>query len=184
MENMLIKEEINHEKLKPMSFGLSVLFFGIPTVLFVFSFYGIMPLLIGLGYTPFYSYFFSMGGSLLLMLIASLIAYKLEGNTWTWKCFRDRYRLYSLKKKDWVLLIIVFLGSSVSFILLSPVLDKIVRSGFMLIPSSLPEWLNPLTTKPPETLLEQAFGGLKGNWLAVYAFILLLIINIIGEEFW
>lgn len=186
MKTAFIKRETqtNDSNLKPMSFWSSLLFFGIPTMIMFFSFYVVMPKLMKLGINPFYSYFFSMGGSLLLMLGASLLAYKLENNPWNWRRFKERYRLHTMKKKDWILFIMIFVGSSISYILISPFLEKLIKSGIIPIPSSIPNWQNPLTSLPPSVVLDQTFGGLKGNWLAVFAFLLLLIINILGEELW
>ena len=32
--------------------------------------------------------------------------------------------------------------------------------------------------------MDQAFGGLSGNWLALIAYVVFLCFNVIGEEFW
>ena len=32
--------------------------------------------------------------------------------------------------------------------------------------------------------MDQAFGGLSGNWLALFSFSVLLFFNVIGEELW
>lgn len=34
------------------------------------------------------------------------------------------------------------------------------------------------------TAMDQAFGGLSGNWLALIAYVVFLCFNVIGEEFW
>jgi membrane protease YdiL (CAAX protease family) len=173
------------DNLKPMGLGLSLLFFGIPTIWFVICFYIFMPYLDKIGILPFYSYSLSMGFGVFALLIVSLVFYKSEKNPWKWQSFCERFRIKKMILKDWILLIIVFFISLAISMFLFPVFDKIIIEGGILpIPKFVPAWLSPIKNENSEELFDIACGGLKGNWNIIIIFIILLVLNVIGEEFW
>ncbi len=69
--------------LKPIGLGASVLYFGIPAAVFSASILGLLPWLIRRGHSPFLVFNLTFGGPLALMLLAALVAYRLEGRPWT-----------------------------------------------------------------------------------------------------
>lgn len=171
--------------MKPMNFGLSLIYFGIPAIWFVFCFHVIMPFLNKIGTLPAYSYFISMGFAITIIIIVSLVFYGLEKNTWKWENFSNRYRIKKMNKNDWIIFLVVFSIAMVIYFFVFPLLNSyIIGSGIMPIPESIPDWLNPYVTENAEQIFDQAFGGLKGNWFAVIAFVIVLILNIVGEELW
>jgi membrane protease YdiL (CAAX protease family) len=143
-----------------------------------------MPYLNTIGILPFYSYFISMGCGVLILLIASLIFYRLENNPWKWKVFCTRYRIHKMNKSDWIVFIIVLIISMGIFFFVFPLLDKLINAGIIPIPKLVPDWLNPGITEDSERIFDMAVGGLKGNWLVLFIFFTGLILNIIGEELW
>jgi membrane protease YdiL (CAAX protease family) len=132
-----------------------------------------------------YSYFIGMGFGMIILLILSFVFYRIENNPWKWNCFCNRYRIKRMKKNDWIIFLIVFFISMVINLFVFPLFDKfIIRNGLIPIPKSVPDWLNPSVTDNSEKLFDQAVGGLKGNWTAIFVFLIGLIFNIIGEELW
>jgi membrane protease YdiL (CAAX protease family) len=59
-----------------------------------------------------------------------------------------------------------------------------IRAGIIPIPNIVPNGLNPGIPDDTGEIINQAVGGLKGNWLFLAVFFLGLVLNIIGEEFW
>jgi hypothetical protein len=143
-----------------MPFVLSLLFFGIPTVLALFKFYIVMPFLNKSDILPFYSYFFSMEGGILLLLCASFAFYKFENNPWDFKTFCERFRINKMTKHDFILFIIIFIPTFVYFSLATP-LDKLLP-----VPALVPDWLKPSASENTMLILDKAIGGIKENWLA------------------
>lgn len=170
--------------LRAMPFGLSLVYFGVPAAVVFAGFYLVMPALIAAGARPFYAFLLATGTPLALMLVASLVAYKREGNAMNWPDLRDRFRLHRMSGKTWLYTIVVFI---LLFVLTGVALgfcQRLIAAGFMPVPTTLPAWLDPATGIPDMAAMDQAFGGLAGNWAAVLAYLFLLILNVIGEEFW
>ncbi len=167
-----------------MSLWLSLLFFGLPAFALVVGFHWVMPTLIAGGMAPFYAYFVGAGIPLAGMLMASLVAYCWEGNPLTWAALKVRFRLYRMDGKSWLWVVGILVLSLLGFGLASQVGSGLITTGIMPLPASLPAFLDPQSTVSPLLALDEAFGGLKGNWMALAAFGVLLFFNIIGEEFW
>jgi membrane protease YdiL (CAAX protease family) len=169
--------------IQPMSLGASLLFFGLPALAVAVAFHVGMPALIAGGLAPFYAYTISLCIPLAGMLIASLVAYRMEGNPSTWPALQARFRLDRMDGKAWVwaaaTFVVMFLGSGI----LGQVERVLIANGLMPMPNSLPAFLDPRTTLSLQAF-DQAFGGLAGNGLAIVACVVLLFFNIVGEEFW
>jgi hypothetical protein len=88
--------------LKPLPLPLALLYFGIPAVFFVICVYFLIPLFMQQGMTEFMSYSLSLLIPLILMLIASLVALKLEGYPITWHSIKERFRLRKMDRTDWL----------------------------------------------------------------------------------
>jgi len=70
--------------LKPMGFGLSLLYFGIPALIFVLGFWVLMPALIRAGWLSYYAYIAGIGLPLVLMFIAAILYLQVEGISLSW----------------------------------------------------------------------------------------------------
>jgi len=81
------KESSPDLKIKPMGILPSLLFFGIPSVICSFSIYYVMQKLHQNGVNDFVNFSVSMVIPLALMLVAAIIAYKVEGNNFNWHAF-------------------------------------------------------------------------------------------------
>lgn len=182
-DDLLSTEETqqSYGTIQPMSFAISLLFFGVPALVLFVGFHVVMPALIKCGFIPFYAYFVALGIPLALMVVASLVAYQKEGNAMKWDAFKQRFRLHRLSLKMWFLtlgsFIVIFIICGIS----TQINVMLVNTGMIPIPASLPAWLDTRSGMPN---MSQAFGGLSGNWLALFSYFVLLCFNIIGEEFW
>lgn len=189
MENQGInkgKEKKIHQKqlnIKPMNLFNSILHFGIPAIVMVLGFHVVMPVLIKSGILPFYAYFIGLGIPLAFMIAASLVAYKKEENPMTRSALKNRFRLKRMTGKLWLLTIGAFVLIFILYGITIKLNTKLLIEGIIPMPESLPKWLD---TREGASLsaMDEAFGGLSGNLPALIAFSVLLVFNIIGEEFW
>lgn len=185
MENIKMENESLQEfpNLKPMCFKTSLLFFGVPSLIMFVGFHFVMPNLIRHGYTPFNAYFIGLGLPLLFMFIASIIAFREEGNEMNLSVLKNRFRLHQLSWKMWLLAIVITIITLILYGISIKLNSLLLSKDIILMPSSLPAWLDSSKGISMESL-SQAFGGLSGNWFALIASFTFLIFNIIGEEFW
>ena len=170
--------------IRPMPLVISLLYFGVPALVLIIGFHIVMPALIQGGCTPFNAYFIGLGTPLALMLIASLVAYRHEGNAMKWDVFKNRFRLHPLSLKMWLLTSGTFIAIIIIYGISMQLNVLLLNTGIIPMPASLPAWLDTRNGMPSVTAMDQAFGGLSGNWPALLSFFVLLCLNIIGEEFW
>lgn len=173
--------------LKPMPLPLALLYFGIPALVFVLSVYYLIPFFMEQGITEFMSYSLSLLIPLILMLIASLIALRMEGYPVNWNSIQERFRLRKMDRTDWlwtvVSVVVMFVGAGI-FGVLGQVL---VMKGLIPLPAKIPTALLDPTVDPANVLnvFYAALGpNAKGNWWLVIFSLILLAFNIVGEEFW
>lgn len=185
-KKLFIREEFMAPNpiIKPMSFGVSLLFFGIPALVLVFGFHFVMPVLIKHGFAPFYAYFVALGLPLVLMIVATFVAYRQEGNAMSWEALKKRFRLDGLSGKMWLLTVGISIGILILYGICIKLNSLLLIKGIVPMPSHLPAWLDTANGPPSMIAMDQAFGGLSGNWMAFIAYIVFLIINVIGEELW
>lgn len=170
-------------ELKPMYFGESLLYFGIPSVMLYVNIYYGVPFLDSKGVPLIVSFPLALYGLLGLLFFASLIAYKLEGNPLTKKALVSRFRLQKMNKKMWL----ISIGSFLLIIVLEEMLkftSKLLSSIPLFAPPEiLPEFIDPKQTL---VLPFTEFMGtpLEGNWWILLVWFICLTCNILGEEFW
>lgn len=170
--------------LKPMAFGLSLLYFGAPALVFVIGFHAVMPWLIERGVLPYYAYLIALGVPLAFMLLASLLWLRLEGRSLDWPTLRDRFRLRPMTRQSWGWSALALLfGSVVGYGLMTVVSNFLMQRGVIPIPSGLPAFVSPLSMTDPG-VYDEAVGGLRGNWLPFIGMLIIFFFNILGEEFW
>ena len=161
----------------------SLLFFGIPSVIFSFSIYFVMQKLHQNGISNFINWYVSMVIPLALMLLAAMIAYKVEGNSFKWSTILTRFRLKRMTKKDWIYTLILFIVSVIIYGTLSFTSKWLIQ--FKLF--SPPEFLIPaVDPRLEQNILVDSFMDvpLKGQWWIAIVYFIFLLFNIAGEEFW
>jgi len=173
---------LNQATLKPMGLGLSLLYFGIPALTMVLGFYVLMPLLARRGLTPYMAYMVGLGLPLLAMLIAALMAYRLEGHPWQWRALMARFGYRRMTVRDWLWTAGVFAAEMAIYTLFSRLALRLIKTSVIPIPASLPAFLDPRTIFTQETI-DVAAGGLQGQWGVFIVSFVVLVINVVGEEF-
>jgi len=166
-------------RLKPIGWLASLLYFGIPCAVFSASILGLLPWMIRHGHSVLFTFMITFGLPLLAMLVAALVAYRLEGRAWSWPEFRDRMRLRKPTARDWLwtlgLVVVAITGSA----LIAPVAGLFAGVHFYTPP---PEFVTVMTG-----LRDGTFGGMAmhGRWdvFLMMAFCL-VVLNIGGEELW
>jgi membrane protease YdiL (CAAX protease family) len=158
-----------------MNLWLSLLYFGVPCALFNLSVRLLIPLLDHSGVPLFANFLIGVGGPLLLLFVASLVAYGAEGRPWSLGHFRARFRLGSMTAKTWLwtlaLTVVMLFGppllafSSAWIRSIAPPSEAVARmfevgqNGFMGMPVS-------------------------GAYLVLGGFVVFVIVNVLGEELW
>jgi membrane protease YdiL (CAAX protease family) len=169
--------------MKSMGLGLSLLYFGIPALTLAVGFYLLMPALIKRGMLPYYAYSLGLGLPLLAMLVASMVAYRLEGNPLAWSALMDRFNYRPLSLRDLLIVAGIFAIEMALYLLMTRVTGWLIGQGIITLPANLPAFVNPQTVWTQETI-NAATGGLRGNWFLFFFSLILLVINVVGEEFW
>lgn len=168
---------------RPMPFWMSLICFGIPTALGWISIYMGIPILSKAGVPLFWNFWLCLSIPFILMFGASLIAYRLEGNAWTWARFKTRFRLKPMQRRDWLwtLVLIAWIGG---YIVLRQTLSRWLASLPLFAPPEfLPSVLDPRLAQ--SSLPTELLGiPLKGNWWVLFVQAGVLCLNIFGEEFW
>jgi membrane protease YdiL (CAAX protease family) len=174
-----------HAAVSPRSMGLgrSLLFFGLPTAAAVISFYVIMPALIERGVLPFYAHSVALLLPLAGLLLAALLAYRLEGNPFAWPSLAERFRWRRMDGRAWLWTLGVWGLQLAGWFALQKLSVWLITIGVMPMPHNLPAFLDPRSAAPG-ALYDQAAGGLAGNWGFVFTSLAVLFFNIAGEELW
>ncbi len=174
---------MNKVTIKPMNLWKSLLYFGIPGVMLYWNIYYGVPLLAEYGVPLIVSFPLALYGLLGLLFFASLIAYKLEGNPMTWSHLKQRFRLHKVTKKLWIAALVSFLVLQIFEACLKFTGALLAEMPFFAPPSVLPEFIHPHF----ELVFPfKEFMGvpLDGNWWIILVWLLCLLCNILGEEFW
>jgi membrane protease YdiL (CAAX protease family) len=171
-------------QLKPMGFGLSLLYFGIPALAFVLGFWVLMPALIQAGWLPYYAYLTGIGIPLVLMFATALIYLGHEGIPPTVANLKTRYRLKPLDRAQWLWIVgTIAVCGIVGTGIMSQISRLLIQNGLIPIPDSLPDFLQPLSADGLRAY-DDAVGGFTNNWWPFVAMFVVLFFNIFGEELW
>ncbi|MEM7738395.1 MAG: CPBP family intramembrane glutamic endopeptidase [Deinococcota bacterium] len=159
----------------------SLLLFGLPGILLVFTFEWLNPWLQNQGMALVWSFTLSLYLPLLVLGVVAVVAYHLEGNAATWPAFCERMRLQQPTKRVWLWSISALVVALLAEALLEPSAHVLARLPFFAPPALLPSLFDP---NQPIVLPPNEYLGvpLSGNaWLiALYA--VSLAANIFGEE--
>jgi membrane protease YdiL (CAAX protease family) len=166
---------VNQTNAAPMSFSKSLLFFGMPYVMFMIAIYIVVPALHQANVPLFGILLVALGVPMALLIGSSIVAYRLEGGSWTWSAFKSRFRLEPMRRAAWLWT----LGLSI-LMFLAP--------GFLSFSSDLIQQIAPI----PDTLARMfeidvsTFMGmpLAGAWWIAVGYLAYVILNVFGEELW
>ena len=166
--------------LKPIPFWMSLLFFGIPSAIGTTGLYVVLPILIEAGFPMLLIFILTVSGMFPLLLLAALIAYRLEGHSLSVIDIANRFRIKRLGKREWrtIGLLVVYVGGQ---LLLMPTARWLITGLPLPLPAMLPPAIDPRVANSIPT----EFLGvvLRGNWGIAFLYLLILSFNIFGEEF-
>ena len=165
---------------KPMGFLESLIVFAIPALIFAYTFYELQPWLLTTGMNQYYAYILSFSIPLLLMGISAVIAFSFEGGTTS---MMKRFNFKPITSRQWVIIVIVFTIQIVVFILLNIVNQQLILQNIIPLPQNIPDIAHPKLINGLQ-LIDEAVGGLKGNWSVLIFTGIALLINVVGEELW
>jgi len=170
--------------LRPIPLWQSILMTMAPAMLLYGFYHYLIPSLMDTAGIPFLvAYLIAWGGGELLIFMASLAVYKMEGNPLTWKAFADRYRLRNLNTKDWAWFAALFAFSILTYFGLTFTAEWLASlSGF-----SPPDFFPPeLIPGAAGKIIPSEFMGfsLEGMWWVLVVYFFGWLFNILGEEFW
>jgi len=163
-------------KVKPISLKLSILIFGSASLLFLLTERVIIPYLADLGLDPAFILLVTAFPHM-VFFFGALIAYKKEGNEWSWNAFSQRFRLFSIKGKFWLWVLLFTIINIVLYLLVFKLGHSFVKMVHDLFPT-------------PKIITElfgngTMFAGrnLSGNWWLLGLFFIRYFFNVLGEEF-
>ncbi len=166
---------------RPLPLAPAALYFGLPAVLMLFTFYVGEPALAAHGLPPFFSSALALYGPLALLLVAALAAHRLEGRPLTWPALRERFRFRRMRRADWGWTLGLVLVASLAT--LNPVSRLLVDHGIIPLPEHMPALLDPRIVQEPASLSQSLSAGMPG-WAFAGLNLLFLLINVLGEELW
>jgi membrane protease YdiL (CAAX protease family) len=172
---------IDNPRLKPLAWLPSLLIFLVMCVLIYTTHYIFAPAYQAATGQPYLvGYLIGWGSNMALVMAASLLAYKLEGNPMNLRAFSCRYRLNRMRKLDWlwalaVLLVVLGTYFSLSF----------TSSWLASIPLFAPHPAFPQDMVTGKLIPGILFGmPLKDQWWLIPVYFTGWVFNILGEEFW
>ena len=148
-----------------------------------FCFYVIMPALIRGGVLPFHAQSIALIIPLAGLLLAALLAYRLEGKPFTWSALAARFRWRRMDGRAWLWTLGVWVVQIAIWFLLQRLSAWLIAQGVVPVPQNLPAFIDP-GSDVSGAVYDQAAGGLKGNWAFVLTSLAVLFFNITGEELW
>ena len=163
--------------IQPMPLSMALLFFGIPMLLFVFVQRVAAPYLDSFGVPPLANFFVLMSPHI-LFFFGALIAYRMEGNPFTWEAFSRRFRLNPIRGKTWGWVALATIGQIALYLLVYAAGRPILKVIYDALPD--PEILNRVLGD------STTFVGypLSGNFWLLGIYLTYYFFNILGEEFW
>jgi len=163
--------------IRPMRLPVALLFFGIPVLLFAFVQRVAAPYLDSLGVPLLVNYFVIMTPHI-LFFFGALIAYRMEGNPFTWEAFSRRFRLNTMRGKAWGWAAVAAIGNIALYLLVYIAGRPFVEA----VADAVPESEIVLRVLPDAT----TFVGypLSGNFWLLGLFLIYYFFNVVGEEFW
>lgn len=170
--------------IQPMGWRPSLLYFSVPAILSILANYVATPILVTGGIKPFYAQFIPDTIVLASLLIASIVAYRLEDRPLIWAGLKNRFRLDRMTGRKWFWVLGGTIAGFALFYLFGPLGTWLIERGLIPLPVSIPAWIDPRVTMSLVEKFNLEAGGLRGNWLVFILATTTFFFNIFGEEFW
>tara|TARA_B100001123_G_C15325438_1_gene1029376 strand:- start:1749 stop:2576 length:828 start_codon:yes stop_codon:yes gene_type:complete len=180
-------KEIKPMILRPMPLWESLLFFGIPAIIAILCIFKLYPYLVTNGFSNIMSYLICLNIPITIMLVTSFVALKIECNSIDWLVLRNRFRIETMDRRDWlwtiVLTLIMFITTGLLSVLLSYIIPELIGKGLIKIPDTIPPFIDIRIPQNIESIKAQMGINAIGNVTLLIIFIITLILGILGEEF-
>jgi membrane protease YdiL (CAAX protease family) len=161
-------------QLKPLGFGKSLLYFGIPAILINLTFWVVMRVLDVLAFRLFVTFLLGFGVPSLLLFLLSLWLFRRDGFPLRRESFIERFRLQKPDLKTWLWTAILCGLWIAGLILLQPVTEWLQLNW--ISPPKL--WIR-IMASDPDYIMEFP----KNNILVPLGFGSLILANLLGGEF-
>jgi membrane protease YdiL (CAAX protease family) len=169
-----------------MPLRVAVVYFGVPTAFVILVVWGIMPRLAERGVPSFVNYVVVYASiPMLLLIAASLVAFRAETGERSWAALKRRFRLAPMDRRAWLWtlgLVIFMVGTAGA---LSFTARALASVPLLAPPDFWPAELNPAMREGPAGIPSEFMGmTLAGNWWILGALLVSLVIATLGEELW
>lgn len=170
-------------KVKPLGWVPSIILFLIAaSILLAFHYYFAPFYKLATGKPYLVGYLIGWISPMLLVFLASLFAYRIDGHPTKKDAFIERYRLHRMHMKDWgwVLAMVVV---SIGFLAALSFITNWLKSVRLFSPPALypPDLVDPVNHLTRGILFEMP---LLGKWWLIIIYFIGWFLNIAGEEFW
>jgi membrane protease YdiL (CAAX protease family) len=175
---------MNKIELSRMPLRASVVYAGTPALLAYLAMWYLAPAVQTSTGQPFLvSYLVAWGGVEALIFSASLLAFRLEGNKFSWNDLRERYRINRLNRVDLVWAALTLTVMLVTFLALGFTARWLGSLPLFEPHPSFPQELRP---GAQQSVIHGFFMGmqLQGKWWVLIAYLIGWFLNIAGEEMW
>ena len=142
--------------------------------------YYFTPIVMNKGFSFISAYFIFFHIPLFLLLIASILYYRNEGNLWNLEAFKARLKLRRMTRTDWIWAIGLFLTGTLFYFGFSEIGNKLTKIPFLAPPDFFPAEINP--NKEPVSGYMFDYCLHKKYWV-IPAYFFAWATNILGEEF-
>src|SRR5262245_46850447 len=160
----------------PLGMIGSLFCFGIPSAVLSASVLGLVPWMVRRGIPSFTILNVALEIPAALILVASLLAFRLEGRPSTWPAFRDRMRLRTPRRKDWFWTLAALVFAFGMTILIDSVAEAYLRLRLFTVPAETHAFVNSVRAGFPDIELSGRWGVLLWLMFSNVAF------NTGGEE--
>lgn len=173
-----VSRELQQRAVPPLGLIGSVVSFGIPGAGLSVSIRWLVPWMVRRGFGGLTILNVAFGILAALMLVAALVAFRLEGRHSTWTAFRDRMRLSRPTRKDWLWTLAALSFAFGVTVLIAPIAEANLGLPLVSIPTETKAFIKSMSAGFPEI-------ELSGRWDVLLWFVFwLAVVNIGGEELW
>ena len=170
-------------KVKPLGLISSIILFCITaSILLAFHYYFAPAYKLATGKPYLVGYLIGWISPMLLIFLASLFVYRIDGHPITRDAFIERYRLHRMGMKDWgwtLAMVMVSVGFLAALSFTTDLLKSV--SFFSPPPLFPPDLVDPANHLTKGVLFEMP---LLGKWWLIIVYFIGWFLNIAGEEFW
>ncbi len=186
VEQVVVKGDVMNRAavVRPMGLISTVVYWAVPAAILYAAHYWWVPTFVEQTGQPYLvAYLIAWTTTMLLFLVAALVAYWREGNSWQWAALAKRYRLQPMTRQDWLWALGLLVFVIISYFGLGFTARWLAQWSLLAPhPVFAPEFgPGGAAARAPGTFMGTTITGLA--WVAVVYFFGWFF-NIAGEELW